>query len=113
MPDTFSWDPDYTYNESIGQTVEIIDYESGLETRLLKGLPQRAFTIRFDHTTKTIKDELLAFFELHQGKLLSFYFVNPNDSITYEVYFSDDTISMTSDGYDYWNMEFKLIERMK
>ena len=111
--ETLTVNPSYTYTESIGQTVEVIDYESGLETRLLKGLPQRVFTLRYDHVTKTIKDELLTFFELHQGRFVSFYFVNPNDSITYEVYFSEDTISMTSDGYDYWNMDFKLIERMK
>ena len=111
--ETLSTNPSYTYIETIGQTVEVIDYESGLETRLLRGLPQRVFTLRYDHVTKTIKDELLAFFELHQGRLVSFYFTNPNDNVVYEVYFQEDTISMTSDIYDYWNIDFKLVERLK
>lgn len=104
--------PSYTYVEEITHPVEKIEYESGKETRLLRGISQRTFNLNYDKVTTTTKNTLLTFFENQSGGFLSFLWTNPNDNITYEVYFLEDTFQATEVDYGYWDIKFSFIERL-
>jgi phage-related protein len=112
MISQFSYDPSYTYSEDISYPVETINYESGKETRLLRGVIQRSFNLHYEAVTTATKDNILTFFTSQEGGRGSFYWINPNDSITYEVYFLEDTLNYSEVDYGYWDIDFKFVQKL-
>ena len=96
----FSMDPTYVYDESISYKVDITVFEDGGEQRRLRGSPRHVFSLEFLSISEDDRDTIHNFFITHKGRYGTFSWVNPLDSITYNVRFATDNLEETNIGYN-------------
>lgn len=104
------YEANYIFSEVIGVMTNILVAETGKEFRYSKGQPRREFRLVYTNRSETVKDALLTFFGAREGNYDSFYWVNPNDSTTYEVRFKEGSLDVDYVDYDIYNINFSLME---
>lgn len=110
MPNLFSDNPSYTYEEDIGYRTNILAMEDGGEQRNSYGTARRIFILYFDKVTETIKDSIVAFYDARYGRYESFDWVNPNDNVTYTVRFVPESLEKIEVDYEMWNLTVQFIQ---
>jgi len=109
----FTSNPSYIYIEELTRRTKILSMEDGGEQRSSFGTPRRIFTLNFDKVTKVIKDSIVDFYDARQGRFEAFGWINPNDSITYDVKFLPNSLEVEEIDYQMYNIQFQLIEVVK
>ena len=106
----FTYAPNYVYEEQIGYTTDIVQYEDGYETRYSRGTPRRQFVLQFTNSDLTAKNNLQTWFDTYKGKTTAFTWVNPLDSVTYNVRFMEDILEITEKDYQIYDISITFIE---
>ena len=111
MSATFSYTPDYTYTVTPKFSTLITQFENLKEQRRSKvSASIREFSLEYDHTDETTKDNILAFFDARKGSYGSFDWVCPLNSTTYTVRFKEDFLEIEEVANQIYNVSFTLIE---
>ena len=107
----FSYTPDYIYTVTPKYTTLVTTYENNKEQRRSKvSASRREFSLEYDHTDETTKDNILAFFDARKGAYGSFDWMCPLNSTTYTVRFKEDFLEIEEVADEVYDMKFNLIE---
>ena len=108
---TFPLTPDFVFKQGTKFNTVVSEFESGVEQRRAKWSGDlKEFDCMFNNRIKSDFTTLQSFFEAREGKLDTFDFVNPEDSLTYTVRFDDDTLSITHQTALIYSFKVKLKE---
>ena len=109
--ETFSFDVNVPYEETIVYKTLVTDFESGKEKRYKRwNSPKRIFKVSLVGKSDTIMNAVWAFYKAREGRYDPFYFVNPADGVTYTVRFAEDNLSRELFAYKLLNAELKLMQ---
>ena len=106
----FTFNPSYTYEEEIGFRNQMISMENGAIVSNSRGTPRRAFTLTFLQIDQTTHDNIVTFYKARTGQLDSFNWVNPNDSVTYDVRFVNSSLESSETDYQIYDLRCQLLE---
>lgn len=107
--EVFSWQPSQVIEEEIRFKTLITPFESGKEQRRSKGVPRRAWTMRFSRL-KAEGDAIWAFYVARKGAYEAFLWTNPIDNVQYTVRFLEDNLSRTDFYGLVYEFGLKIIE---
>ena len=108
----YTIDPSYLYEEEIGQTIRIVEMESGKEKRMKFGSPRRTFTLRYDRVTLATRNNIENFFVKVSGSMGRFAWLNPLDSATYTCRLLNDSIEFKETQNEHYNIQLQFIEEI-
>ena len=110
MPD-FTYTPDFVLEEDIGYNTRVSNFENGIEQRrAIRSRSIRKFKMNFQNRTKTQMQQIRDFFISKIGKLTSFTWTNPTDSVTYTVRFDEDSFIFDNHTANLFNFSFTFVE---
>ena len=107
---TFAYEPQYVYTETGGFHTTVHLMENGKEIRYTKGSSRREFNLVFSSYDETGKDNIYNFFVAQSGSLEKFDWVNPNDSVTYNVRFKEGSLVTEEVDYQLYNINLTFVE---
>lgn len=111
MAETFTWQPDFGFEERKSYANLVTSYESGAEQRRRKFTsPKRVFTLRFTNISKTDADAIFAFYTAREGTYGTFTWNNPFDGTNYTVRFIENSLVRSMIAYQIYNMSCSFIE---
>ena len=111
--ETFTWESYNVYTEQVNFNTLQTKFENGVPQRRAKwAYPLRVFVLQFEAADwATEAQEILDFFLARMGSYEAFYWVNPNDSVTYRVTFAEDMLNLSRVAYQIFDLkQIKLIE---
>jgi len=107
---TYTIDPDYVYAETVGRVINVLEFESGKEKRIMRGSARRRFSLKYDMIDETKMDSILDFFNITSGALQTFYWTNPLDDAKYTCRLSGDEIDISNPAHDQYNVSVSFVE---
>ncbi|OED38493.1 hypothetical protein AB834_00840 [PVC group bacterium (ex Bugula neritina AB1)] len=109
--ETLTFVPDFPFKEKTNFKTLKSTFESGhTQTRAKWNSPLKSWDILASNRSKTEVDDLLSFFSDRKGCFESFLWENPNDSLTYTVRFSNDSIVFSKTTANNYKVAFSLEE---
>ncbi len=110
MPD-FNYAADNVMEEELNYDTLISQFENGFEQRRSRrASPLRKFKLAFKTRTKTEMEAVRDFFKAKKGALTSFSWLNPNDSVEYNVRFEKDSFNFKRIAFNVFDFEAEFIE---
>ncbi len=110
MPD-FTLTPDFAIEEEVKTKTLISEAENGVEQRRGKWAgPLRKWNLTYRNRLAADYQAVRDFFINKMGPLVSFTWVNPNDSAQYNVRFVDDSLKITRHDGPIYDFEFSIIQ---
>lgn len=107
----FTYSVDSVIEEEIAYNTAVSQFENGAEQRrAIRGSSIRKFSLAFQNRTKAEMELIRDFFIAKYGRLTSFTWTNPNDSVEYTVRFDEDSFKHTRDAYDIYNFTLSFIQ---
>jgi len=110
---TFTWIAYNVYTEQVNFKTLSSKFENGVRQRRAKrAYPERVFVLHFEAADwATEAQEILDFFLARMGGYEAFYWVNPNDDVTYQVTFAEDILNLSRIAYQLFDLkEIRLVE---
>jgi len=110
---TFTWIAYNVYTEQVNFNTLSSKFENGVPQRRAKrAYPERVFVLQFEAADwATEAQEILDFFLARLGGYEAFYWVNPNDDVTYQVTFAEDMLNLSRVAYQIFDLkQIRLIE---
>ena len=103
--------PDFVFEENIEFETLITKFENGVEQRRSKrNTPIRKWTLQFHNRTLSELNSIKAFYSARKGAYEEFNWVNPNDSIEYDVRFENDNFVFLNKAPGIYDCSFALLE---
>lgn len=107
----FTETPDFVFEEEIGFNTLVSQFENGVEQRrATRANSIRRFNLAFRNRTLAEMEAVRDFFLAKYGKLTSFTWSNPNDSVEYTVRFDDDSFKTQNTAYQVYDFSISLIQ---
>lgn len=109
--ETFSFNVNVPFEETINYKTLVTEFESGKEKRRKRWLtPKRIFSLSFVGKNETDIDAIWDFYQARNGRYDPFSFVNPIDGVTYTVRFAEDNLTRELIAYKLHNSSLKLVQ---
>lgn len=107
---TFNYSPDFVDEEEIEHSTLISEFENLSEQRRNVAGPRRAWRLRFLNRNQAEFEALRDFYLARSGAFEAFNWTNPNDSVTYQVRFKEQSIKPSRKKGALYDLELDFIE---
>ncbi len=106
----FTCVPDNKITKDLEYDVAVSKFGNGAEQRrLMRGNPERKWTLLYINRTKTEVDQIKAFYDSKKGQLLSFTWTDPDNETEYTVRF-DCVLKWVRKKYNLFDLKLEFVE---
>ena len=103
--------PDFVLPLTTSYKTLVSKFENGVEQRRQKwGSAIRGWNLTFRNRSNAERSTLQTLFDAKKGKLTSFLWTNPLDSVQYTVRFDTDELEVQEKAYQIFDISFPLVQ---